>query len=503
MAEAARDITFSDIKSLGNRPQLPLLRLYSQGEFIETVALQLGNNLVGRDRSNQVFLDSSFVSRHHFLIEVFPEGAARLQDLKSRNGTYLNRKQIGDAKLTDSDRISCGPFEFLLIIPDAFSEKGAKLAPNELIARDEQTDIGFGSEKSEESSMTAVGSPFDPEHKAQEEESLNLDGLAAADDHFEDFADAASTSRRAAPIGLSSPSDMPPTLEADAHVLPDRVVLKKKKTAFWKQLLGYGLMVLISAALAYVFFLWRHGMLEQFIGSVDKIQQKSGSESSFQENSDPKPAEKAPKKTTKRKKQRSKKNKNRSANAQKKAPPKSKKQAKIPSVKDLKIDSTLNEVLADSPSLKVADQLYAWEDTRSGKKIKKGLSQGKLLSMKISVNTKSPDAKVQRGNRGIPLHKLNQNFQNELRGKLSFVQSCYVDHAKSHEQAGTVNVKMTLDRKGKVMASNIDTSVFRTRAFDKCISNRLARLRTSKPPWSPYESQYKFRFLGKKSVSFP
>ena len=53
-----------------------------------TIPLAEGENLIGRDPEATVWVDSTTVSRRHAQIRV-AEGAAILEDLGSKNGTYL------------------------------------------------------------------------------------------------------------------------------------------------------------------------------------------------------------------------------------------------------------------------------------------------------------------------------------------------------------------------------------------------------------------------------
>ena len=55
-----------------------------------TIPLSEGPNVIGRDPAATVFVDSSTVSRRHAVIVVSADGAT-LEDLGSKNGTYLRR----------------------------------------------------------------------------------------------------------------------------------------------------------------------------------------------------------------------------------------------------------------------------------------------------------------------------------------------------------------------------------------------------------------------------
>ncbi len=73
------------------------------------IALDPGENLIGRDRDAVVWIDDESVSRRHARIRIDGDGAA-LEDLGSKNGTYLHGKRLdGEATLRDRDRLKIGP----------------------------------------------------------------------------------------------------------------------------------------------------------------------------------------------------------------------------------------------------------------------------------------------------------------------------------------------------------------------------------------------------------
>jgi DNA-binding winged helix-turn-helix (wHTH) protein len=73
------------------------------------VALQEGENIVGRDPVCGVRIDASGVSRRHARI-VIDRGGVRLEDLGSKNGTRVGDAWVAAAvDLQDGDRIVFGP----------------------------------------------------------------------------------------------------------------------------------------------------------------------------------------------------------------------------------------------------------------------------------------------------------------------------------------------------------------------------------------------------------
>ena len=70
--------------------------------------LSEGPNDVGRDRDCAVSIDSPSVSRRHARV-VVTSGAATIEDLGSKNGTYVNKRRVGDAvALEDGDQMRVG-----------------------------------------------------------------------------------------------------------------------------------------------------------------------------------------------------------------------------------------------------------------------------------------------------------------------------------------------------------------------------------------------------------
>jgi DNA-binding winged helix-turn-helix (wHTH) protein len=73
------------------------------------IALRFGENLVGRDDDAVVWVDDAAVSRRHARISI-DESSAVLEDLGSKNGTYLRGQRIGaPVALVDEDLVTIGP----------------------------------------------------------------------------------------------------------------------------------------------------------------------------------------------------------------------------------------------------------------------------------------------------------------------------------------------------------------------------------------------------------
>jgi len=92
-------------------------------------ALAPGETILGRDPGAAVFLDDASVSRRHARILMSDEGAT-LEDLGSKNGTYLGEKRVESAEpLSDGDRIRVGSVSLTLRIypmPDSTLTTGGR-----------------------------------------------------------------------------------------------------------------------------------------------------------------------------------------------------------------------------------------------------------------------------------------------------------------------------------------------------------------------------------------
>jgi DNA-binding winged helix-turn-helix (wHTH) protein len=83
------------------------------------IALGEGEHVIGRLPDASVWIDSTSVSRRHARILV-SAGRATLEDLGSKNGTYLaGRKLTAPAELSDGDVITVGPIVLRFRAPRA------------------------------------------------------------------------------------------------------------------------------------------------------------------------------------------------------------------------------------------------------------------------------------------------------------------------------------------------------------------------------------------------
>jgi DNA-binding winged helix-turn-helix (wHTH) protein len=73
------------------------------------ITLEPGENLIGRDSEAVVWIDDERVSRRHARILIGPERAT-IEDLGSKNGTFLDGKRIRTAvSLTNRETVKIGP----------------------------------------------------------------------------------------------------------------------------------------------------------------------------------------------------------------------------------------------------------------------------------------------------------------------------------------------------------------------------------------------------------
>ena len=85
--------------------------------FSRSIRLDPGVITIGRSRSNTIHLAHGSVSRNHARISL-SNGQYFLSDLKSRNGTYVNKKRIKNISIKHNDRIVFGNRSFVFSLKD-------------------------------------------------------------------------------------------------------------------------------------------------------------------------------------------------------------------------------------------------------------------------------------------------------------------------------------------------------------------------------------------------
>lgn len=93
----------------------PLYRLRGRIDSLDrTFLLNLGENRIGSSQGNDLLIAVVGVSRHHALVTVGGEGSLELEDLASRNRTFVNGLQVERALLHPGDVIEFGPVRLCL-----------------------------------------------------------------------------------------------------------------------------------------------------------------------------------------------------------------------------------------------------------------------------------------------------------------------------------------------------------------------------------------------------
>jgi DNA-binding winged helix-turn-helix (wHTH) protein len=103
-------------EAAGAEPSASVYRLIWKRREIE---LGKGENLLGRDRRSVAWFDSPTVSRRHARIVVSGDQAL-LEDLGSRNGTWIGGKKVtGPVRLSDLDEVKLGSLVMVFRILEA------------------------------------------------------------------------------------------------------------------------------------------------------------------------------------------------------------------------------------------------------------------------------------------------------------------------------------------------------------------------------------------------
>ncbi len=151
--------------------------------------------LIGRGESCQLRPKSESISRKHCAI-VQKDGRLLLVDLKSRNGTFINEKQVSPDKakiLKNGDRLRCGQLEFEVQMevgianskqPEVQSIKEAAGRMTEQSSMDSRESVDIGSWLSEadqiDRTIPSAESEFDTRQIAMED-TTRLDGTQISD----------------------------------------------------------------------------------------------------------------------------------------------------------------------------------------------------------------------------------------------------------------------------------------------------------------------------------
>jgi Nif-specific regulatory protein len=110
-----------------------------------TIPLPEDETSIGREPCNQVSLLDSAVSRKHCVI-TRSAGQFKIQDLNSRNSTFVNGVPVTERVLTSGDEIKIGNSLFVFVLPDVEKTKNGSTSVEFDKAVDiDRTDAGAGS----------------------------------------------------------------------------------------------------------------------------------------------------------------------------------------------------------------------------------------------------------------------------------------------------------------------------------------------------------------------
>lgn len=103
---------------------------------------------IGRDDSNDIIINDSFVSSKHLVLEVADDGTLRIKDLKSTNGTFVNDFRIRPDimfRITEKDKVRIGhtPLQLQDYLASGVSDESSP-APDSEPAIDFTPDSGSG-----------------------------------------------------------------------------------------------------------------------------------------------------------------------------------------------------------------------------------------------------------------------------------------------------------------------------------------------------------------------
>jgi hypothetical protein len=101
----------------------PLNLWLADREFI--YPLKVGLNTLGRSSDNDLVVEELYISRRHCAILVHHDGSCLLQDMSSKNGTFLNGIKInGPTKLRTGDEIRICNRQFVFVAKNAPPSSG-------------------------------------------------------------------------------------------------------------------------------------------------------------------------------------------------------------------------------------------------------------------------------------------------------------------------------------------------------------------------------------------
>lgn len=433
----------------------PFLRVYSQGQFVRSFQIQPGTQIVGRDPQASICIKDQFVSRRHFQVEYERPNQLYIQDLQSHNGTFLNGESIQRAALAHGDRIQVGQFEVVVSHP---SKKEPKVIPFPKIRTD----------------PALQPPPVQPVPKPQ-----------------------TPPAQKRSLVSVIPPREAKP--KAQAKAIPERRALISTLYPVFRVSMVVG----AAAALAWTGYQWNiQSKLRSFLSVLTTPSSTEefsllGKEVSQERVSKPLEESGVGKDQSILKPK--------GVEEKARATKRSKKTGVI-----IGLDRSLDQLMGGD--LKAADRLVApnLEDRMTSEKARKRVKAPKLTSMAIEVTMPRPEdfaAHLDDSGRIKSKNKKSQGFdpkkyQKMLRGKITGVETCYANHALEGGQSGKVSVWFSIASSGEVQKTGLDSTSFKNPALEKCILDRIQKLKFDPPPWDGFTITYTFRFGRRQRIQF-
>ena len=74
-----------------------------------------GVRTIGRAVGADFIVDAALVSRVHCRVTAMDDGGLEVRDLDSTNGTFVNGRRVGTARLAPGDRVQVGRVELIAL----------------------------------------------------------------------------------------------------------------------------------------------------------------------------------------------------------------------------------------------------------------------------------------------------------------------------------------------------------------------------------------------------
>jgi len=112
------------MKAAGMLTDKGLLVVLSENFFGKTYIIEKPEVIAGRHSSCDLIVEDPLVSKEHFLICADADGRFSVEDLGSKNGTYLNKKKVKKkTRILYGDRLVAGNTIFRFFLEEKVSRK--------------------------------------------------------------------------------------------------------------------------------------------------------------------------------------------------------------------------------------------------------------------------------------------------------------------------------------------------------------------------------------------